>query len=59
MLRTIQKALEENIDKSNWLDEEEKSIAKDKLNSMRIFMGVPSWFKNETAIIDVYKGVNA
>lgn len=57
MIKNIQTELEEKIDKSNWLDEESKKVAKDKLNSMDIFVGFPDWYNNRTALINLYRGV--
>lgn len=57
MVENIRMELEEKIEKSNWLDEESKKLSKDKLNSMKIFIGFPDWYKNRTALINLYKGV--
>ena len=57
MIKNIQLEMESRINNSNWLDETSKTIIKDKLNSMRFFLGFPDWYKNETAVINYYKGV--
>ena len=50
--------MESQIENSNWLDEESKKIVKDKLNSMKFFVGFPDWYKNKTAVINYYKGAD-
>ena len=57
MIKNIELAIESQINNSNWLDESSKTIVKDKLNSMGIFLGFPEWYKNKTAVINYYKGV--
>ena len=57
MIKNIQLEMESQINNSNWLDESSKTIVKDKLNSMQIFLGFPDWYKNKTAVINYYKGV--
>ena len=59
MIKNIQSEMESQIENSNWLDEESKKIAKDKLNNMDIFVGFPEWYKNKTAVMNYYKGVRS
>ena len=58
MIKNIKLEMEKQIEDSNWLDEESKTFAKDKLNSMSVFLGFPDWYKNKTAVINYYKGVS-
>ncbi|XP_043278236.1 endothelin-converting enzyme homolog [Venturia canescens] len=58
MTKNIQSAMEDQIEKSGWLDEESKALAKDKLNSMRVFVGFPDWYKNKKAVLQSYKGLS-
>ncbi|XP_043277427.1 neprilysin-11-like [Venturia canescens] len=57
MSKNIQRAMNEQIDASTWLDEESKTLAKDKLNSMKIFVGFPDWYKNRKLVTKFYKGL--
>ena len=58
MIKNIKIEMESQIENSNWLDEESKKIVKDKLNSMKFFVGFPDWYKNKTAVINYYKGAD-
>lgn len=49
--------MNEQIDASTWLDDESKTLAKEKLNSMKIFVGFPDWYKNKKSVTKFYKGV--
>ncbi|XP_043277492.1 neprilysin-11-like [Venturia canescens] len=57
MTEAIRKAMNEQIEASTWLDEESKVLSKDKLNSMKIFIGFPDWYKNKTFVTKFYKGL--
>ena len=57
MINNVRLAMNKQIEKSNWLDDESKIWAKDKLNSMNVFLGFPEWYKNRTAVVNYYKGV--
>lgn len=49
--------MESQIDNSNWMNDESKKLAIDKLDTIRIFLGFPDWYRNKTAVINAYKGV--
>ncbi|XP_063974174.1 neprilysin-1-like [Diachasmimorpha longicaudata] len=57
MLKNIREEMESQIEDSNWLDDEAKELSKDKLRSMRIFLGFPEWYRNRTAVMNSYKGL--
>lgn len=59
MSKSIQKEMNEQIDAATWLDEESKIMSKDKLNSMRIFIGFPEWYKDKKVVTKFYKGVRS
>lgn len=57
MTENIRKELEELIERTSWMDEESKRLSKKKLNSMKVFIGFPEWYRNRTAVVNSYKGV--
>ncbi|XP_015117495.1 neprilysin-4 isoform X2 [Diachasma alloeum] len=57
LTENIRKEMESQIDESNWLDDAAKELSKDKLRSMNIFIGFPTWYRNKTALMNLYKGL--
>ncbi|XP_057332174.1 neprilysin-11-like [Microplitis mediator] len=57
MTENIRKELEELIERTSWMDEESKRLSKKKLNSMKVFIGFPDWYRNRTAVTNSYKGL--
>lgn len=57
MVSNIKSEMKLQIEKSNWLDDETKKIAIEKLESMELFVGTPDWYKNSTYVLNAYKGV--
>lgn len=57
MIENIRVEMAAEIEKSAWMDHETKRLSTDKLNSIEVFIGFPSWYRNRTAVINAYKGV--
>ncbi|XP_015599220.1 neprilysin-4 [Cephus cinctus] len=57
MVKEIEDELDIQISRSDWMDNETKSAAKEKLRSMTEFIGFPDWYKNVSAILHYYKGM--
>ncbi|XP_015113420.1 neprilysin-4 [Diachasma alloeum] len=57
MMKNIQKELKCQIENSNWITEEGKKKAMEKVDKMQTFVGFPEWYKNKTAVINHYKGL--
>uniref|UniRef100_A0A0C9QTE8 PHEX_0 protein n=1 Tax=Fopius arisanus TaxID=64838 RepID=A0A0C9QTE8_9HYME len=57
MMKNIQKELKCQIESSNWLSEQGKKQAIEKVNTMQTMVGFPDWYKNETAVMNHYKGL--
>lgn len=57
MVKHIHTEMESQINNSYWMDDESKKLAIEKLNTMKIFVGFPDWYRNKTAVINSYKGV--
>uniref|UniRef100_A0A0C9RX37 MMEL1_4 protein n=1 Tax=Fopius arisanus TaxID=64838 RepID=A0A0C9RX37_9HYME len=57
MTENVRNEMEWQIDNSDWLDDLGKKFTKDKLRSMKFFIGFPSWYKNRTAVMNSYKGL--
>ncbi|XP_015117492.1 membrane metallo-endopeptidase-like 1 [Diachasma alloeum] len=57
MTENIRQEMESQIDKSNWLADAAKKLLKEKLRSMKVFIGFPDWYRNRTAVMNSYKGL--
>ncbi|KAK0169102.1 hypothetical protein PV327_002848 [Microctonus hyperodae] len=57
MIENVREEMAKLIAESNWMDEETKAIAKNKLDAMNILVGFPDWYKNETSVLNSYKGL--
>lgn len=57
MIINIHAGMKDNVEESNWLDVQSKALIREKLNSMKFIMGFPTWYKNETAIVNYYEEV--
>jgi len=58
MMDDIQKEVENLIKKSDWMDDEAKDFALEKLKNLKKFIGYPNWYKNTTIIQEYFKGVS-
>ncbi|CAG5120307.1 unnamed protein product, partial [Candidula unifasciata] len=50
----IKLALQTQLDKTPWMDQETKQYAKEKLDHVTFKMGYPDWMANRAAVDDVY-----
>ncbi|KAK0083264.1 hypothetical protein PV326_006824 [Microctonus aethiopoides] len=57
MIANVREEMAKQIGLSNWMDDETKTLAKEKLNAMSIYIGFPDWYKNETSVLNSYKGL--
>ncbi|KAL0120359.1 hypothetical protein PUN28_008190 [Cardiocondyla obscurior] len=57
MMDDIQKEVEHEIKKSDWMDEETVDFVLAKLVNMRKFIGYPSWYRNDTIVKRYYQGL--
>lgn len=57
MLAAIRKSLQKIIEKSNLMTGEFKEDILRKLKKMKIFIGFPQWYKNQTHVDNIFKGV--
>ncbi|KAK0169103.1 hypothetical protein PV327_002849 [Microctonus hyperodae] len=57
MIANVREEMAKQIESSNWMDDDTKTIAKEKLNAMDIYIGFPDWYKNETSVLNSYKGL--
>lgn len=57
MTDEIRESMEKMIDKTNLLDSMNKEEMKAKLKKLKIFVGFPQWYKNQTHVINLFKGV--
>lgn len=57
MIANVREEMTKQIGLSNWMDDETKTLAKEKLDAMSIYIGFPDWYKNETSVLNSYKGV--
>ncbi|KAG7198912.1 hypothetical protein KM043_015729 [Ampulex compressa] len=57
MIGFVQQEVERQISQSKWLSENFKTIAIEKVKSMKKEIGYPSWYKNTTIMKNYYKGL--
>ncbi|XP_012528718.1 membrane metallo-endopeptidase-like 1 [Monomorium pharaonis] len=55
MISDIQKAVEDLIKKSNWMNNKAKNFALAKVKNLKRFIGYPNWYKNTTIIQEYFK----
>lgn len=53
----LREGVEKQINRANWMDENTKFVAQQKLKAMKFHIGYPEKFKNETFFDHVYDGV--
>lgn len=58
MIKSIKKAMEQEIVKSNWMTSNTKAFAKAKLENIVTLIGYPDWYKNKTILQQAYDGVS-
>lgn len=58
MIDDIQKEIENNIKKSNWMNGDTKDFLLDKLVNIYKFIGYPDWYKNNTIVKQYFQGVS-
>jgi len=58
MISDIQKEVGNLIKESDWMDDEAKDFALEKLKNLKKFIGYPNWYKNTTIIQEYFKGVS-
>ncbi|XP_034943177.1 uncharacterized protein [Chelonus insularis] len=57
MVKNIRKQMQKEIQASTWMDDETKKLVIEKLEKLKMELGFPSWFNNQTIIINSYKGL--
>ncbi|XP_039304960.1 membrane metallo-endopeptidase-like 1 [Solenopsis invicta] len=57
MLDDIQKEVEDEIKKTDWLNDDTKDIILAKLINMKKFIGYPDWYKNNTIVKKYFQGL--
>ncbi|XP_012534427.1 endothelin-converting enzyme homolog [Monomorium pharaonis] len=57
MIDDIQKEVEYQIKKSEWMDEDTKDFVLAKLVNMEKFIGYPDWYKNNTVVKRYFQGL--
>ncbi|XP_029660961.1 neprilysin-like isoform X2 [Formica exsecta] len=57
MVDDIQKEVEYQIKKSDWLDEDTKDYVFAKLVNMKKFIGYPDWYRNNTIVKRYFQGL--
>jgi len=58
MMDDIQKEIEYQIKKSDWMDEDTKDFILAKLVNMDKFIGYPDWYRNDTIVKQYFRGVS-
>ncbi len=58
MVNNILAAFSDQLKHADWMDEQTKLSALDKVHSMTLFIGYPEWYHNESALYAFYDGVN-
>ncbi|XP_051164734.1 neprilysin-4-like [Leptopilina boulardi] len=53
----LREGVEKQINRANWMDENTKFVAQQKLKAMKFHIGYPETFKNETFFDHVYDGL--
>ncbi|XP_014600276.1 PREDICTED: neprilysin-1-like [Polistes canadensis] len=57
MISYVQKEVEREILESEWLDDNIRKFATEKVQNMKKFVGYPSWYSNTTIMKNFYKGL--
>lgn len=57
MLNDIKAEINERILNSTWTSASSKNFMIDKIDNILPMIGYPSWYDNETALIEYYKEV--
>lgn len=57
MISYVQKEVEREISESEWLDDNIREFATEKVRSMKKSVGYPSWYSNVTIMRSYYKGL--
>lgn len=57
MLNDIKTEMKERILNSQWTNDNMKTFMTDKIDNIMPLIGYPSWYANETALIERYEGV--
>jgi len=57
MIQDIQNAFDSLVDESDWMDDETKTLAREKAAAMKQFLAYPDWIRNRTALEMAYFGV--
>jgi len=59
ILGDIQAAFTARVNSVDWMDRRTKSATLDKMDAIRMFVGYPEWFHNQSALNWYYDGVSA
>lgn len=57
MAEEIRKEIEVEISRTNWMNRETKTLARNKLNLMEVLIGYPDWYNSSTDLSESYDGV--
>lgn len=57
MAEEIRKEIEVEISRTNWMNRETKTLARNKLNLMEVLIGYPDWYNSSTDLSESYDGL--
>lgn len=57
LITNLNTAFKSLVDDASWMDEDTKTLAREKADAIVSKIGYPDWIKNKTALEKYYEGV--